>query len=574
MGFLSKIKASDDDEIGTGDHALTTDKSGKFWGNAGAGGVFYCKSTKKFLLAFRSAHVNEPHTWGVWGGAIDDDESPLQAVKREVQEETGYKGNYQIIPSFVYKKGDFQYHNFVIVVEKEFDPKLDWETEKFGWFALDEFPTPLHFGLKSLVSHLKDAVRTFKSKVNAYYSIQADYKKYLGTTWVHHSDHTELKFNYKKFHQDPIGIYFFPEQFRTGGSWHVKPYKFTAKLKPEAKVLDISLVKTVEDVKNLFKELDYEPDNPEYYKDLETAGKPSKWAWGHLQEKFQGRAGAFTKKFLDAGYDAIFDDSDTIFSGEDQLIVLKPKMLANIKRIDLTATGYKEISKAREVILEILKNYDGKVIQAKKPAKKTGWGNDPAYIQSTIIFNQENGGREVVFTIQTNTHSMGGKRRPATEIELSAIGSSDAFKKHLGSYYNNDSHRPRSLQWRLEEFDSTKIKPWLEKAMKMLWDDEEPLRKKTRQEESTRKYEEQRKKSENLQEWFKTTLPLSQKKDTPQDYKNLMNDIRISIENEDKEKATDLVKGLQKWIDGVDDSLKGKIALEQSHLAEKLKELN
>ena len=44
MSFLSRVKAKYkitsgkyDDEIGTGDHALTTDDSGKFWGNEGAG---------------------------------------------------------------------------------------------------------------------------------------------------------------------------------------------------------------------------------------------------------------------------------------------------------------------------------------------------------------------------------------------------------------------------------------------------------------------------------------------------------------------------------------------------------
>jgi len=152
------IIAQDDDEIGKGKYALTTDKSGKFWGHAGAGGVFYCTSTKKYLLSFRSAHVNEPHTWGVWGGAIDGEETPLQAIKREIEEETAYKGKYKLIPSYVYKKGDFQYHNYIVVVENEFKPKLCWETEKFGWFALDEFPKPLHFGLKALIPSLAKAV--------------------------------------------------------------------------------------------------------------------------------------------------------------------------------------------------------------------------------------------------------------------------------------------------------------------------------------------------------------------------------------------------------------------------------
>lgn len=155
IAALKKVIANDDDEIGSGKYALTTDKTGKFWGNNGAGCIFYAKDSKKLLLAFRSEHVNEPHTWGVWGGAIDHNESPISAAKREVKEEAGYHGKFELEPIYTYEKGEFRYYNFLATVPSEFTPKLDWETEDFGWFALNKLPTPLHFGLKALIPHLK-----------------------------------------------------------------------------------------------------------------------------------------------------------------------------------------------------------------------------------------------------------------------------------------------------------------------------------------------------------------------------------------------------------------------------------
>lgn len=129
----------------------------KFWGNAGAGALIIAKSTGRMLIPKRSAFVNEPGTWGTWGGAIDPGETGEEAVRRELYEESGYSGEMGIIPLHVFKhESGFRYYNFLVIVDDEFSPSLNWETERFGWFTMNNLPKPLHFGLKGVFSNPGD----------------------------------------------------------------------------------------------------------------------------------------------------------------------------------------------------------------------------------------------------------------------------------------------------------------------------------------------------------------------------------------------------------------------------------
>jgi hypothetical protein len=106
----------------------------------------------RFCFALRSQHVNEPKTYGTWGGALDDGESPTQGVQREVEEESGYKGAVQLVPMSVFRHASgFEYHNFLAVVPKEFKPHLDWENAGYVWVDYADWPSPLHPGVKELL---------------------------------------------------------------------------------------------------------------------------------------------------------------------------------------------------------------------------------------------------------------------------------------------------------------------------------------------------------------------------------------------------------------------------------------
>ena len=136
---------------------------GDFWGTIGAGILPISRESKRILLPLRSNDVNEPNTWGVWGGKLDDMETndPKEAARIEFKEESGYSGKIEMIPSYVFNKKNnegkvvFTYHNYIGILDKEFEPMLDWETQDFKWVTFEEMMkiNPKHFGLNSLLKN-------------------------------------------------------------------------------------------------------------------------------------------------------------------------------------------------------------------------------------------------------------------------------------------------------------------------------------------------------------------------------------------------------------------------------------
>lgn len=140
-----------------------------FWGKQGAGVLLLAKDTKRILLQLRSADVQEPHTWGVTGGAMDRGETPVQACKREVREELEYDGSIDLIPLYVFHdaKSGFKYHNFLGIVDSEFDPSTGWEVDEYGWFDFGDFPSPLHFGVNGILSDASSVNKIKKAIASA-----------------------------------------------------------------------------------------------------------------------------------------------------------------------------------------------------------------------------------------------------------------------------------------------------------------------------------------------------------------------------------------------------------------------
>jgi 8-oxo-dGTP pyrophosphatase MutT (NUDIX family) len=125
------------------DFASFTNSSGEdFWGDVAAGILPIAKSTGKILLNLRSKYVNEPLTYGVYGGKLDhgDLNDRKKAAEREFIEETGYKGIIKVHDAFLFKtsNGSFEYQNYIGEIESEFDPTYDWESSGHKWVTFDE----------------------------------------------------------------------------------------------------------------------------------------------------------------------------------------------------------------------------------------------------------------------------------------------------------------------------------------------------------------------------------------------------------------------------------------------------
>lgn len=139
------------------DHRQALEESG-FWGRQGAGCIILARDTGRILVGQRSEGVLEPGTWGTWGGAIDPGENPAEGMLRETQEEVGEIEFKSTIKLTEFKSPNgFVYHNFLGIVQGEFDPDLNWENDGFAWIEPSELlennsQRPYHPGLTYLLS--------------------------------------------------------------------------------------------------------------------------------------------------------------------------------------------------------------------------------------------------------------------------------------------------------------------------------------------------------------------------------------------------------------------------------------
>ena len=116
------------------------------------GAIFMSLNTGRVMLNLRSEDVTYSNYWGFVGGKVENDETPIEALNREIQEEMGpnVPEKIDIIPFDVFttKNERFKYYSFLVLVQDEFVPELNAESNGYAWVKMGMWPKPLHPGAK------------------------------------------------------------------------------------------------------------------------------------------------------------------------------------------------------------------------------------------------------------------------------------------------------------------------------------------------------------------------------------------------------------------------------------------
>ena len=115
----------------------------------GAGCLFYSLATKRYLFLLRN-RSKYSGTWGLPGGKIEEGESIVDGLYREIDEEMGSVPTFhKTIPIETFTSDDyyFNYHTFLVTVSDEFIPQLNEEHRGYAWVDIADHPKPLHPGV-------------------------------------------------------------------------------------------------------------------------------------------------------------------------------------------------------------------------------------------------------------------------------------------------------------------------------------------------------------------------------------------------------------------------------------------
>lgn len=95
----------------------------------------------EILLLQRSSYEDQwmPNKWSLVGGGVEDGEQPIEAVEREIKEETNLDIKNFIEKFVLQRNSDSVEHIFVAKYDGDnSDVKLDKENQDFGWYDVND----------------------------------------------------------------------------------------------------------------------------------------------------------------------------------------------------------------------------------------------------------------------------------------------------------------------------------------------------------------------------------------------------------------------------------------------------
>jgi len=133
----------------------------------GVGAIIVSEQSGRVMTVLRSPQESYPNTWTFAGGKVEENETPNNALTRELTEELQLTKIKKIIPLHRYqsRSNDFVYDTFVVLVTKEFVPELNWENAGYAWTSIDSLPSPLHPKARQMISSSR-LIKKFKNFYN------------------------------------------------------------------------------------------------------------------------------------------------------------------------------------------------------------------------------------------------------------------------------------------------------------------------------------------------------------------------------------------------------------------------
>ena len=116
-----------------------------------AAGIMCVASDGRMLFLKRSERAGDHRgTWCFPGGKLEDDESPVEAARRETGEEAGVAADWPL--RLIDTRSGFA--TYRADLSEPFEPRLNSEHTEAVWALPDQAPSPLHPGVAATLGHV------------------------------------------------------------------------------------------------------------------------------------------------------------------------------------------------------------------------------------------------------------------------------------------------------------------------------------------------------------------------------------------------------------------------------------